>query len=147
MPNCPNCGEYFSGNPDYCPRCLQNLQKSTSHFRPSSYATNTGSAIQTFKKNIGSAIQILACITLAINIIATIVGAIVAGTSSRHFNFGAFILILLGGLIVSVVAFMVLYGFGRLVESSITTSEDTHAMRVCLEAIKKRQEMEADGKE
>lgn len=129
------------------PQMFAKFTKNTSHFCPPSYAMNTGSAIQTFKKNIGSAIQILACITLAINIIATIVGAIVAGTSSRHFNFGAFILILLGGLIVSVVAYMMLYGFGRLVESSITTSEDTHAMRVCLEAIKKRQEMEADGKE
>lgn len=83
--------------------------------------------LQVYKsRNIGSIIRILSYIELGISVIATIVCAIAFGRNLRgDFRFGSFILILLIGLIVSAVAFIMLYAFGRLVESSIWTEENT----------------------
>ena len=105
-------------------------------------------SIQGEPRNIGNTVQSLALIDLAINAIATLVCAIAFGRDYRgNFSFGWFILILLGGLIVSAIAFIMLYAFGRLVESSIRTEENTKASLSYLERITQAQEKNlADSK-
>ena len=126
MPECPNCHQYYFGEPDECPKCHKKLSTSQSAYV----------SIQEKPNNIGNTVQTLSLIDLAINAIATLVCAIVFGRDYRgNFSFGLFILILLGGLSASAIASIMVYAFGRLVESSIQTAENTEASRKYLEQI------------
>lgn len=117
MPICPKCDGWYDSNEfKRCPRCNARLSEPV-------YV-----APQEKQENIGSVVQKLSHIELGINVIATIVCAIAFGRDRYgDFHFGIFLLILLVGSIVSAVAFMLLYAFGRLVESSIWTEENTEA--------------------
>ena len=144
MPECPNCHQYYFGEPDECPKCHKKLA------RPKTVMASKPAyiSIQEKPNNIGNTVQTLARIDLVINAIAALVCAIAFGRDYRgDFSFGWFILILLGGIIVSAIAFIMLYAFGRLVESSIRTEENTRASRNYLEQIAQIQEKNiADSK-
>lgn len=56
-------------------------------------------------------------------------------------------MILLVGFIASAIAFIMLYAFGRLVESSIQTAENTEASLKYLEQIAQTQEKDVAGNE
>mgnify|MGYP000605010134 CR=1 FL=1 len=120
MPECPNCHEYYFGTPEKCPKCQKILPsaKEPQHTRIKEPSTNN--------RNIGNTIQTFSYVTLAINIIATIICAII---------FGKFLIILLLGIVVSAIIFLYNYAFGRLVESSIITAENSANMAESLNKI------------
>lgn len=120
MPFCPKCDGWYDSNEfKRCPRCNAMLSEPVYVAR---------------HENVGSNIQYVSYIELGISAIATIVCAIAFGRDLRgDFRFGSFLLILLVGSIVSAVTFMLLYAFGRLVESSIWTEENTkESLRVLM---------------
>ena len=83
-------------------------------------------------------------IDLVINVIATFVCAFVFGkdfSSYRpEFSFGNFLLILLVGLVSSAVLFILLYAYGRMVESTIISAENSAQSLRCLISIEQAQE-------
>lgn len=115
MPTCPSCHQYYFGTPMKCPNCNAKI----SDYKPPYVSPD-------HKENIGNVVQKVAVIDLVINVIATIGFAILIGHDDS--KFGWLILILLCGLITSAVVFIMLYAFGRLVESSIHTAENTEAI-------------------
>ena len=120
MPTCPSCHQYYFGTPKKCPNCGAKISDNKPHMRQ---------YVPDHKENIGNVVQKVAGIDLVINVIATISVAYVFGRDRfDDIVFGRFVLILLCGLIISAVAFIMLYAFGRLVESSIHTAENTEAI-------------------
>lgn len=109
---CPKCDAWYDSNElERCSRCGAMLSEPV-YVAP--------------RENVGSTIQNVSRIELGISVIATIVCTIAFGHDLRgDFRFGSFLLILLVGSIVRAVAFMLLYAFGRLVESSIRTEENS----------------------
>lgn len=150
MPECPNCNQYYFGTPAECPNCHKKLPVSKPAPKPAPKPTPTLSygSIREKQNNIGNVVQTLAGIDLVINAIATIICAIAFGRDHwGDFSFGSFILILLVGFIASAIAFIMLYAFGRLVESSIQTAENTEASLKYLNQIAQTQEKDVAGNE
>lgn len=137
MAICPNCGRYYSSSE--CPECGKKLETPALKTPVPKHVSTQ----QYLKNNIGNVVQKLAGIDLAIGALATIICAIAFGRDS----FGWYVLILLIGFITSAIAFIMLYAFGRLVESSIQTAENTNASLKYLEQIAQAQEKDiADNK-
>ena len=133
MPECPNCHEYYFGTPEKCPKCQKLL--------PSAKEPQRGPIKEPsiINHNIGNTIQTFSSVTLAINIIATIICAIIFGKDTYYhisqFNFWKFLIILLLGIAVSIIIFIYNYAFGRLVENSIVTAENSANMAESLNKI------------
>ena len=153
---CPHCESFFLGNPTVCPECKNRLpqpEEKKAYHAPST--VNYGSKAKEFSRNIGKAEKnfgdkILACSTiiLVVNILATVVCAIVFGKDHRGgFSFGSFLLILLAGLIYSGIYYLLSHGFGYLVKSSISTAEDTAKTLHYIQEMEKAQRMSADDKD
>lgn len=132
MAICPNCGQFYFASSRECPGCGKKLETPALK----TPAPKEVSTQQYLKNNIGNVVQKLAGIDLAIGALATIICEIAFGRDS----FGWFVLILLIGFITSAIAFIMLYAFGRLVESSIQTAENTNASLKYLEQIAQAQE-------
>ena len=134
MPECPNCHKYYFGTPEQCPNCHKMLP----------VYVKASTTVQSSSNNIGNTVQTLAMIDLVINVIATFVCAFVFGkdfSSYRpEFSFGNFLLILLVGLVSSAVLFILLYAYGRMVESTIISAENSAQSLRCLISIEQAQE-------
>ena len=126
MPECPNCHKYYLGTPEQCPNCHKMLP----------VYVKASTTVQSRSNNIGNTVQTLAMIDLVINVIATFICAFVFGkdfSSYRpQFSFGNFLLILLVGLVSSAVLFILLYAYGRMVESTIISAENSAQSLRCL---------------
>ena len=134
MPECPNCHKYYFGTPEQCPNCHKMLP----------VYVKASTTVQSRSNNIGNTVQTLAMIDLVINVIATFICAFVFGkdfSSYRpQFSFGNFLLILLVGLVSSAVLFILLYAYGRMVESTIVSAENSAQSLRCLISIEQAQE-------
>lgn len=134
MPECPNCHKYYFGTPEQCPNCHKMLP----------VYVKASTTVQSRSNNIGNTVQTLAMIDLVINVIATFICAFVFGkdfSSYRpQFSFGNFLLILLVGLVSSAVLFILLYAYGRMVESTIISAENSAQSLRCLISIEQAQE-------
>lgn len=106
---CPRCHEPYFGTPEKCPNCQETLPNA--FFKPIPVPQ---------KRNIGNTVQQIAISILISDAVASLVCAIVFAE-----NFGYFLLILIGGLLASALSFVLIYAYGRLVESSIITAENS----------------------
>lgn len=153
MPKCPHCHKYYFGTPEQCPNCLKMLSgytEASATVQSSSKASATvqgsskASITVQINRNIGNIVQKLAMIDLVINVIATFIYAFVFGkdfSSYRpQFSFGNFLLILLVGLALSAVLFILLYAYGRMVESSIISAENSEQSLRYLATLAQEQE-------
>lgn len=122
MNECPKCHEPYFGTPEKCPNCQQTLPKPIFASKPVSVPKGYSAAIESpqHEENIGNAVQKIAIAILISNAIASLVCAIVFAA-----NVGYFLLILIGGLIASALSFVLIYAYGRLVESSIIMAENS----------------------
>ena len=142
MPECPNCHKYYFGTPEQCPNCHKMLP----------VYVKASTTVQSRSNNIGNTVQTLAMIDLVINVIATFICAFVFGkdfSSYRpQFSFGNFLLILLVGLVSSAVLFILLYAYGRMVESTIISAENSeqslHYLATLAQAQEKTQTVEQE---
>lgn len=148
MKFCPYCGAFYLGNPTECPGCKMRLpspekKAAVTLTREKKFYWNISKA-----ENFGDYILTFSSILLAVNLLATVVCAIVFGKDRwDYFSFGSFLLILLSGCIYSGSVFLVTRGFGYLVKSSISTAEDTAKTLHYVQEIEKAQRMSAEGKD
>ena len=153
MPKCPYCHKYYFGTPEQCPNCLKMLSVYTEASTTVQSSSKASTTVQSSSKasipvqinrNIGNIVQKLAMIDLVINVIATFICAFVFGkdfSSYRpQFSFGNFLLILLVGLALSAVLFILLYAYGRMVESTIISAENSAQSLRCLISMAQAQE-------
>lgn len=119
---CPGCLEPYFGTPEKCPNCQQTLPKPIFNYNPISVPKGYSAASESpqHEKNIGNTVQKIAIAILILDAIASLVCAI--GFAA---NFGYFLLILFGGLLAGAFSFVQIYAYGRLVESSIITAENS----------------------
>lgn len=153
---CPMCHSYFTGDPIECPECHCRL-----HPQPKAEKTyhapvtvNYGSKAKEFfwnidkAENFGDYILAFSTILLVVNILATVVCAIVFGKDYYgRFNFGFFVLILLSGAVYSGTFYLLSHGFGYLVKSSISTAEDSAKTLHYIQEMEKAQRTSAEGKD
>lgn len=119
---CPRCLEPYFGTPEKCPNCQETLPKPIFNYNPISVPKGYSAASESpqHEKNIGNTVQQIAIAILSSDAVASLVCAIVFAE-----NFGYFLLILIGGLIASALSFVMIYAYGRQVESSIITAENS----------------------
>ena len=119
---CPGCLEPYFGTPEKCPNCQQTLPKPIFAYNPISVPKGYSAASESTQHegNIGNTVQKIAIAILVQEAIASLVCAIVFAA-----NVGYFLLILFVGLITSALSFVLIYAYGRLVESSIITAENS----------------------
>ena len=122
MNECPKCHKPYFGTPEKCPNCQQTLPKPIFAYNPISVPKGYSVAIEgpQHEENIGNTVQKIAIANLVLDAIASLVCAIVFAA-----NVGYFLLILICGLIASAISFALIYAYGRLVESSIITAENS----------------------
>lgn len=147
---CPYCGAYYLGNPTECPGCKKQLPSPKHVPSTVNYSSKAKELFWNICKAENFGDKILACSTiiLVVNILVTVVCAIVFGKDRwGGFSFGSFLLILLAGLIYSGVLYLSSHGFGYLVKSSISTAEDTAKTLHYVQEMEKAQRMSADDKD
>lgn len=122
MNECPRCHKPYFGTPEKCPNCQETLPKPIFASKPVSVPKGYSAAIESpqHEENIGNTIQKIAIAYLVLEAIASLVCAIVYAA-----NVGGFLLILICGLITSALSFVLIYAYGRQVESSIITAENS----------------------
>ena len=122
MNECPRCHKPYFGTPEKCPNCQQTLPKPIFNNNPISVPKGYSAASESpqHEENIGNTVQQIAIANLVLDAVASLVCAIVFAA-----NVGYFLLILIGGLLASALSFVMIYAYGRLVESSIITAENS----------------------
>lgn len=131
MPVCPFCNQNYYGTPTECPSCHKALnKKQIIHVNISNSNRNN---------NIGEEIKKLANILLRIGIISSFICAFVFGKRYDYYepviDSWKFIIIFLGGGLSSYVSYMLMCGFGTLIDSSINTENNSAESLKLLEKI------------
>lgn len=130
MPTCPFCNTTYEGTPDVCPSCHKELDSKQE-------ALNISNSNR--DNNIGKTIKKLAEIILFIGLIGSLICAVIFGKSYGYYgldlDFLKFIIIFLGGGLSSYISYLLVYGFGTLIESSINTENNSAESLKLLEKI------------
>lgn len=120
MPTCPFCNTTYEGTPDECPSCHKELDSKQEALKISNSNRNN---------DIGKNIKKLADVLFFIGLISSFICAVAFSQSyyryETEFDFLKFIIIFFGGGLSSYISYMLICGFGALIDSSINTENNS----------------------